>query len=558
MERVETGLEPATEKIRSEARTRATVEPAEQAGRKPVIAVIALNLAVIAAAATALFLTQRVFKEQSAQAATAESRFVTTEWALLQEIQDRTEQILLEKDREIASLRALQASLAGRPELAEEAARVRLSLARAYAERETILQARLSGSDEALAEAVRRIEQTESRQVGPDDDRDTTTVNESDLPVDEQLISSDDSATLAWFRQIVDQLRFGRSDSAQLRLTTDGLESQVLRQSDYDRLLGLVTLVERQNTFLDAIAALERELDARDAEIARQDRRNRIAVSELSDARQRIETLELSVESLQSRTLTEEEAISIRSEMEDTLALLATERERSTQLERALDDARTEQTELYESLGAVRAALQEAERTVAVRNQELQQANQQIGTARSALADAEQAFAQLQLENDEAVAAALASATEQTYEATELLLDYLSGAGLEDADANRERILEFWEESQRYQELLTRARRLAIAGIDTERDDLPRARLVGVVTTLNETSVLIESLTDVAAVEGTSLELRSSEGIQPGELIAKATVSAVAGDLIQAELTSRSGTLRERDLAYVVLMPERE
>ena len=560
MENVKTSSHLPNDSIHTEARSRVRAEAPERPTRRPVVWVVALNLAVIAAAAITLVLTQRVFDVQSSQAATAESRFVTTEWALLKEIQDRTEQILLEKDREIASLRELQASIADRPELADESERIRTALTRAYAERETILQARLSGSSEALAQAVSRIEQEgQASELG--DDRapaDAIGPTGVGLAVDEQIISSEDSATLAWFRQVVDQLRFGRTEAAQIRLVTDGQTSEVLRPSDYDRLVGLVTLIERQNTFLDTIAALEQELDTRDAEIEEQNRRTGAVLAQLSQARERIATLEQNVTALEERTLTEEQAVAVRSEMTRALSALTTERARSAELERALTAAESERARLGEQLQTISDELAAAQESLATRSAELEASATQLQTAQDALEDAELAFERLLTDKDEAVAEALATATQETFEATELLLDYLAGTGLENPEDTRSRILAFWEESQRYQELLTRARRLAEAGVADGRNDLPQARLVGVVTSLGDDDMLVESLTDVPTSEGTTMEIRSSEGAQPGQLLATARVTGVVGDLIQAALTTRPGIPRVRDLAYVVVMPERE
>ncbi len=386
----------------------------------------------------ALVATRQAFRRQSLEAATRESRFVTTEWGLLRELQQRTQRVLREKDREIASLRELQASLAGRPELADEAERVRLALLQAYAERETVLQGQLSGSGEELAQAVRSVE------AG----------NESALA---EMITENDPQTLAWYRQIVDLLRTGSPDSAQVRLETTGRNSSLLPEADFTRLLGLVTIVDRQEAFLESIRALERELDRRDLQIAGLE----------SDLRERADEIERSVRRIRS--------------LEEQLATVV----------------------------------------------------------------------ELQAE----LAGAFEQATDQTFSAVEQLLDYLSGARIPDLEETRTQILTYWANSQRFQELVTRSRRLATNGVAAGRGDLPEPRLIGIVTDVREQTLLIESLTDIPAVAGTPVEIRSPEGVQPGSLIGRAEIAVVTGDLISATLGEQARSPRARDLVYVVIAP---
>ena len=441
------------EEIHSQALRRARPS---QAGKRrtsrALISILSLHLVLVLLSGVTLLATRQAFRRQSLEAATRESRFVTTEWALLRELQQRTQRVLREKDREIASLRELQASLAGRPELADEAERVRVALLQAYAERETVLQAQLSGSGEELAQAVRSVE----------------TGTESALA---EMITENDPETLAWYRRIVDLLRTGRPDSAQVRLETTGRNSSLLPENDFTRLLGLVTIVDRQEAFLESIRALERELDRRDLQIAGLE----------SDLRERADEIERSVGRIRS--------------LEEELATVVDER--LTPLEAQ----------------ALRVELQ-AE-----------------------------------------LAGAFEQGTDQTFSAVEQLLDYLSGARVPDLEETRTQILTYWANSQRFQELVTRSRRLATNGVAAGRDDLPEPRLIGIVTDVREQTLLIEGLTDIPAVAGTPVEIRSSEGVQPGSLIGRAEIAAVTGDLISATLGEQSRSPRARDLVYVVIAP---
>lgn len=427
------------EEIHSQALRRARPS---QAGKRrtsrALISILSLHLVLVLLSGVTLLATRQAFRRQSLEAATRESRFVTTEWALLRELQQRTQRVLREKDREIASLRELQASLAGRPELADEAERVRVALLQAYAERETVLQAQLSGSGEELAQAVRSVE----------------TGTESALA---EMITENDPETLAWYRRIVDLLRTGRPDSAQVRLETTGRNSSLLPENDFTRLLGLVTIVDRQEAFLESIRALERELDRRDLQIAGLE----------SDLRERADEIERSVGRIRS--------------LEEELATVV----------------------------------------------------------------------ELQAE----LAGAFEQGTDQTFSAVEQLLDYLSGARVPDLEETRTQILTYWANSQRFQELVTRSRRLATNGVAAGRDDLPEPRLIGIVTDVREQTLLIEGLTDIPAVAGTPVEIRSSEGVQPGSLIGRAEIAAVTGDLISATLGEQSRSPRARDLVYVVIAP---
>ncbi len=94
------------------------------------------------------------FSRRNAQAAALNDNiFLTTEWRLLKELKDRTDQLLFDKDKEIEELRNRYRSLQGQKAAPMLLEAIEAELAKAESERDAILSARLLPGSTALPSA---------------------------------------------------------------------------------------------------------------------------------------------------------------------------------------------------------------------------------------------------------------------------------------------------------------------------------------------------------------------------------------------------------------------
>ncbi|HKJ85510.1 MAG TPA: hypothetical protein VKA06_05510, partial [Spirochaetia bacterium] len=200
--------------------------------RKWFVVIGGVNAILLLVVVIVVLATRGIYDTRAAEVTDAESRFVTTEWRILRELQQRTDRVLREKDREIQLLRQVQQSMRERDATEEEYAQVRLQLQQAYAQREAILQARLSAPQSELETIVSDIEQTTRSEIAEEIavDPDTPTV---------ETMGAGDSRSLAWYRRVIDDLRVGRTRDALELLEVSGSEASTLLTSDYDRLYSL-------------------------------------------------------------------------------------------------------------------------------------------------------------------------------------------------------------------------------------------------------------------------------------------------------------------------------
>jgi hypothetical protein len=105
-------------------------------------ALLALDLALLAGVVLLLWGVDRGFRRQAEIAALKDNRFLTTEWRLMRELKERTDQELRDKDREIDVLRQQYLRLKGSGSSADLLADIEAAMARAESERAAILSAR--------------------------------------------------------------------------------------------------------------------------------------------------------------------------------------------------------------------------------------------------------------------------------------------------------------------------------------------------------------------------------------------------------------------------------
>jgi len=105
-------------------------------------ALLALDLALLAGVVLLLWGVDRGFRRQAEIATLKDNRFLTTEWRLMRELKERTDQELRDKDREIDALRQQYLRLKGSGSSAALLADIEAAMARAESERAAILSAR--------------------------------------------------------------------------------------------------------------------------------------------------------------------------------------------------------------------------------------------------------------------------------------------------------------------------------------------------------------------------------------------------------------------------------
>ncbi len=103
------------------------------------------------------------FQHQTSDIAAEEARFVTTEWHLLRELHEQTQEQLLAKEQEIAELRLRYLQLTEDDSTAHEREEIETQLRRAEEERDALIARRL----QAATEAVQPTE-TEEPELIPD------------------------------------------------------------------------------------------------------------------------------------------------------------------------------------------------------------------------------------------------------------------------------------------------------------------------------------------------------------------------------------------------------
>jgi len=101
------------------------------------------NLLLILCTAMLLWLASSIYHERIREVSLNENRFLTTEWHLLQELKEQTDQQLTEKDREIADLRRQYSQLQLHAQSPRELEELQAKLRQAEAERQEIFTQRL-------------------------------------------------------------------------------------------------------------------------------------------------------------------------------------------------------------------------------------------------------------------------------------------------------------------------------------------------------------------------------------------------------------------------------
>jgi hypothetical protein len=129
--------------------------PGPAAGRRVDIPLLALNLFLLCLTAAAIYVSDAHYRRRSAEAALGDNRFLTTEWRILQELKDKTDRVLRDKDREIENLRLRYRTLQRQKASTALLEALEAELLRAESERQAILAARFSpASFSAGSEAV--------------------------------------------------------------------------------------------------------------------------------------------------------------------------------------------------------------------------------------------------------------------------------------------------------------------------------------------------------------------------------------------------------------------
>ena len=114
------------------------ISPERSGTTMPVIA----NVILLVCTAGILWWALTTHREQQRVTAVEESRFITMEWNLLQELKAQTDQQLMDKDREITALRRRYAALQRAGASAAERQQLERELEQAAAERERIMARR--------------------------------------------------------------------------------------------------------------------------------------------------------------------------------------------------------------------------------------------------------------------------------------------------------------------------------------------------------------------------------------------------------------------------------
>jgi hypothetical protein len=374
------------------------------------------------------------------------------------------------------------------------------ALARAYRERDDILETRLRAPQLLRASAARAAEEGLEPDDGPlaatsredaaeAQDGGDPTEGERESPPPQttsaeavarlpEVLSANDVGILAWYRGILDDLADGSVAQAEERLDRATGTEVTLGDTDRTRLLRLISRFEQARQYEDILEDVEGELAA--------------VRNDLDRANRRI--------------------ASLQEEREEQAA-------RGAELAGTVEQLRTENSDLSARLRAVE-----------------QQLAAEVAAARNA---------------------GRAGGQGRALSAVTLLLEYLTGGEVGDEQAARERLIELWNEEAAYRELMVRTQRLARSGIAGDRDDLPTPLLVGIVTNANGGLLRAESITSVTVSEGDAVEVRSRTESPPGRLLAQGTVRASAGSVFEIQLShGRAGEGDEApgpdDLVYVI------
>jgi len=125
------------------------------------------NLVLIVTTAIILWWSVGYFQQNIAIQAAQESRFLTMEWDLLQELKAQTDQQLMEKDREIAALRNQYLRLVARGGTDEDLSVLAGQLATAEAEREIIVRQRIDiAQPPMIDQVIRRMDGQQNALTG--------------------------------------------------------------------------------------------------------------------------------------------------------------------------------------------------------------------------------------------------------------------------------------------------------------------------------------------------------------------------------------------------------
>lgn len=542
-----------------------------------------LNIGVVAVTAVVVSLSWTLSARQSREAVSYESRFVTAEWQLLVAVKSRTERLLQSKDREIALLRQRYlefdrstddaVALRRREELAS-------LIDRAYAERQAILSDWLSIGTEEHGVAERPLSDAQEPEA-IEDSREALEPSAEDSDGAEIVevlpkLPSTESRSVWWYRQIIDDLRAEGPQTARARLEA----ADELPAGDITRLELLITLVQQYEELSefqgeievallrtdsqlaiteDALEQVTAELEKTEEEAALARERAADRLAELEGERARFEA-ELADQTAALRVV-DGEIVSARTRIEGLEELLASEREQAdadrrelaaqlVQAEAARQRFAEESTALEQRLALVSEqvdALKSRRNALETERDELEA---EIGAYVELVAlTAMQRFA---AGREEGFAAALRQAQQ--------LLDYLAGVDLADPSQARERLVEAAGANESFRELVFRANRLGVEGTAAERGDLPQPRLVGIITSVEEDLLIAEAITSTEIEPGDRVDIRSREGVQPGELLGSAELIARVDTLLQLRVTQPAPESQwvRNDLVYVTdELPER-
>jgi len=123
-------------------------------GRSSGFGFMGINIAILASAALFLVISDVSYRNRVRTDTLRDSKFLTTEWHLMRELKERTDQELRDKDQEIAELRRRYVGLKDSGSPSELLAAIEDEMRKAEAEREAILAAHLKTVADPPAEKM--------------------------------------------------------------------------------------------------------------------------------------------------------------------------------------------------------------------------------------------------------------------------------------------------------------------------------------------------------------------------------------------------------------------
>lgn len=524
--------------------------------RLPIVANLLLLLVSVAVVSIGVYL----LSQQTTSAIRFESRFITAEWRLLAELKERTDRILEAKDREITFLRSRLLSLVRKGASDTERRSIISQLEQAYVERNEIMDLRINPPPVVLEQSPAAEGSTADQTPGPevvDELIESSRFQVSDDSFQPEVLSPGENPALAWYRRVLGDLTALGPQTASRRLArapggVGGLSERdrttlsdlVDRARDRQELRERLTTLDRELAqarsrmaqLREVVASLEEELVEARVAVAESEQRESRLLSELGQAeasaeedREANRALRGEIASARDRRI-EAEAAARRARLEAEQA-----RSEAEQARTAAEEARMEVTTLSEALSETLDRAEELERRLAAVPGELEEAE----------SDAREQGRE--------------TGETQALAWSRLLLDYLAGQQIDSPEAARQRLINLWEEEEKYRELIVQAQRLANAGIAEGRDDLPSQLLLGYLRSISGETAEVEILTDVTLSPGDSVQIRQRSDIPPGGLVAEATVLQRRGNSMQIRIEQDpQEPPKPNQLVYISGSPRRE